>query len=140
VALIVSRIGLEYVQKFNETNSQIFAILFTIVVFVGAAIPILFGVVEDPTDYYWILGVCGLLITNVVLGANVLPRLWAVYMGKEDKFKLNQQDIVKAAMKNQFRNRTKQSLMNIIHEAELINLHHSDQTQGRNILPRNGSE
>lgn len=138
VAMIVSRIGLEYVQKFNETNSQIFAIIFTIVVFISAAIPIIFRQVIDPTDYYWVLGVCGLLITNVVLGANVLPRLWAVYRGKEAKFQLSQQDIIKVQMKAKYRNRSKQSLMNIIHEAELVNLHHV--TQARNILPRNGSD
>ena len=138
VALIVSRIGLDYVQKFNETNSQIFAIIFTIVMIVAMAIPVLFQQVKDPNGFYWILGIASLLITNVVLGANVLPRLWAVFNGNEDKFKLNQQDIVKAAIKGTFRNRTKQSLMNMIYEAELINLHHTP--QARNILSTNGSD
>eukprot|EP01083_Nonionella_stella_P034289 93856_1 len=125
VALVVSRITLEHIHKFNETNSQIFAILFTGVVFISAAIPIVFGQVRHPTSYYLVLGIGGLLITNVVLAANVMPRLWAVYKGHEKKFKSNQEDVFKDAMKNAYRNRTKKSLLDIIHEAELMQLRHA---------------
>merc|ERR1712176_221338 len=52
VALIVSRISLTYMQPFNETNSQIFAILFTVVIFVAGAIPIVFQQIQDPTGFY----------------------------------------------------------------------------------------
>ncbi len=123
VALIVSRVSLEYMQVFNETNSQIFATMFTIIIFVIGALPLVAGQIKHPTHYFIVMGVAGLLITNVVLGANVVPRLWAVFKGHEQKFQCGQDEAFKSAMKSAFKNRTKRSLMNIIHEAELLNIH-----------------
>ena len=87
VAMIVSRSRLDYIHKYDESRAHAISILFAIVVTLMSCIPIILKEVNNPTAYYLDLGICGILITNVVLAANFIPRLWAVYRGKEEVFK-----------------------------------------------------
>ena len=94
VAMIVSRNRLGFIRQYDESHAQAHSILIVIVVALMGCIPIVLKEVNNPTAYYLDLGICGVLITNVVLAANFFPRLWAVFNGQEEVFKQSCTDAV----------------------------------------------
>ena len=92
-ALSLSSIGLEQLQKFNETTSQIIAIYVTLVICVISFMIISFKGFNDDTQYYIIFASVILLVSNLVLGVNIIPRLHAVCHGTESKYGKTQTDL-----------------------------------------------
>lgn len=120
VALMVSRISLQYIRKFNETSVQILSILFT------AAIVVLATVLysgQSPTLKHLIIACCGLLISNMVLAANMFPRLWAICRGKEDEFTNYCEEEMSNLLKKALLKKSKMSVMDLLRETELESLH-----------------
>lgn len=139
VAMIVSRVRLEYMHKYDETTAQAKSILAAILVMVMGSLPVVLNAVHDPTGCYLILGICGTLITNVVLAANFIPRLWAVHKGQESKFResCDQAVAFESVLKRTLRKRGKRFMVSLWSEverqqtAEMVRLRKSALMQSR---------
>ena len=130
VALIVSRVGISNMQTFDETGSQIFAISATGIILVIGFIIILLRNEENENYFYTVLSIGILLITNIVLAANVLPRLLAVYRGDEEKFKLTEEE----RFTNELKKRTRRRSHNFMKDVYMEEAQHLKSTKETNAI------
>jgi hypothetical protein len=79
VALILARIGVKY----NETGQQVFSIVFTVVM-LCISVPLLLND-EWINAQFLVIVISTLIVCNVTLAENIVPRLKALTMNKHLK-------------------------------------------------------
>eukprot|EP01084_Bolivina_argentea_P182067 314389_1 len=121
VALVVPRIFidagiLDQLIKFDEIGKQLSSILLTIII-ISLTIPIyIFGPNEKPNFYCLLISIVILLIGNIVLSLNLLPRIVAIISKNESKFvktvEQNVEDKVRKFLQNISRTKKSKSKSN----------------------------
>ena len=86
-------------QRFDETGIQIVSIIFTFII-ICMSIPIfVFGPTEEPNFFYLLISIGIVLVGNVVLMLNLLPRTIAVIQSNEEVYGLSQVQRIEAKIK-----------------------------------------
>ena len=85
--LIVSRIGINEIRKFDETSTQLIAIIISISLFILSIVIIALMNEYETNWIYSIQSLMILIICNICLSFNLCPRFIAIYKGDEERYR-----------------------------------------------------
>lgn len=85
--LIVSRIGINEIRKFDETSTQLIAIVISISLFILSIVIIAFLAEYETNWLYSIQSLMILIICNICLSFNLCPRFIAIFKGNEERYR-----------------------------------------------------